>query len=116
MEVNVSRWQEHADAIPISTDGGQLPRWSKDAPVLYFLDSSNTRLMRTEVLDEETMTFSAPELAFALPEDVVVTQRVAYDTLPGGGFVFAVVKRGFRHHLVFNWLDEVDSLLGDAGR
>lgn len=42
--------------------------------------------------------------------------EVGWDTLPGGGFIFAIAERPMKYRLIFNWLDEVDGLLDEAAR
>ncbi len=116
MEVNVSPWQADADPIPVSSEGGQLPRWSKDGQTLFFIDSDNSHLMAVDVSAGAPRPFSAPREVFPLPPRTVVTQRAAYDTLPGGEFVFAIERKPQRYRLVQNWIRHVDEALDTANR
>lgn len=114
MEVNVSPWQEEAQPTPVSTDGGQLPRWSKDGSTLYFVDSDNSHLMAVDWTPGQGRGFSPPRQLFALPEGTIVTQRAAYDSLPGGGFLFAIARSPPKHRLVLDWMTAVDRMLAGS--
>ena len=113
-EVQLSPWGHEADPIPVSTNGGVNPKFAKDSRALYFTDSARAVLMVVDILPEQSPPFSPARPLFRLPKGTILTQDVAYDTLPGGEFLIAIAEREMRHRLVINWLDEVDALLGEA--
>ena len=102
------------DPVPLSTKGGVQPRFAKDGKTLYFIDADRTWVQAVDLLPNETPPFSSLRRVFPLPEGTVYAQEVAYDTLPGGGFLFAIATQPLRHRLIFNWLDDVDKRLSEA--
>jgi len=55
------------DKLPISTDGGEEPRWSPDGTELFFLnqsDDGDTQILRVSVTGEATFSAGAPEVLF----------------------------------------------------
>ena len=103
-----------ATPTPVSSKGGEGPRWSKDGNTLYFLDGNRQWIMRSDLTDDPDIPFSSPRRVFQLPERAINAKEVAWDTLPNGEFLFAIGKRRMRHRLIFNWLVDVDRRLAEA--
>ena len=114
-QIQISAWGGPPDPVPVSSNGGVVPRFSKDSKRLFFVNQDRSKIMGVELRPGETPPFSAPKVAFDLPKGTIITQRIAYDTLPGGGFLVAIAEQPSRHRLIVNWLQEVDDLL-DRGR
>jgi serine/threonine protein kinase len=78
-EIYVRAFEGHGAAIPVSSDGGVYPRWSRDGGEIYFV-APNAKLMAARVHESEK-AFAADT-----PAGLFQTQRV------GGGM--NVISRG----------------------
>ena len=90
-------------------------RFSTDSKKLFYV--SDSWIYSVDLFPGPPRSQVLPTREFPLP-DKTSLGGWAWDTLPDGGFIFAVGERPIRHHLVFNWLQDVDQRLDvadDAG-
>ncbi len=114
-QIQLSPWGGAPDPSPVTPSGGVVPKFSKDSKKLYYVNPERSKIFSVDLRPGESPPFSPPRYEFDLPEGTIITQHVAYDTLPGGGFLVAVAEKPPRHRLIVNWLQEVDDLLDAEG-
>ncbi len=114
IQINASRWPDDMAVVPVSTNGGEQPQWSHAGDKIYFLDARREFMMVADFNPRERPAFTAPRRLFRLPENMVRSQDVSYDSIPGGDLLMAITHRPIRHRIVVNWLAEVDELLAEA--
>jgi serine/threonine-protein kinase len=75
---------------PVSVQGGESPRWSRDGRELFYLEPSR-RMVAVDVLAEGADFQHGPsEALFTLPSDIEVSGVwPKYDVAPDGRFVFS---------------------------
>jgi len=89
---------------PISIEGGQEPRWSRDGRELFYRDPEKDRLMAVDI---ET----SPTLRVGQTHELFTLGNVPWDVAPDGKR-FLVVKepeaaRGVKLQVVVNWFEEL---------
>lgn len=108
-EVYVRSYPESGQKIPISTEGGTDPVWSKDGRELFYRD--NDSLIAVSVKTGASFTVGRPQKLF--DQQMVIqfnpgTGSLNYDVSPDGRFVM-IIPTGRNHELelVLNWLEEL---------
>ena len=71
--------------VPVSTNGGSLPRWRRDGRELYYRGPNNTTVFALPA-DTQRGRFDMPQLLFSAPL-VPTVSRYTYATLDGLRFV-----------------------------
>jgi serine/threonine-protein kinase len=108
-EVYLQTFPELSRKIPVSTDGGVEPIWSRDGSEIFFLDGSRSRMMAVSVQTE-------PELALGSPKMLFEVDYMRYLRLDSDGKGFLVMMRepnsGIQTqlHVVLNWFEELKRL------
>jgi serine/threonine protein kinase/Tol biopolymer transport system component len=96
---------------PVSTQGGQAPKWSRSGRELFYRDGE--KMMVVSVSTGPELALSSPTLLFEHAYAFGPTQTVAnYDVSPDGQR-FLMIKHtpGAEHlNLVLNWWDELKRL------
>ena len=90
----------------VSTDGGELPRWSATTSELFYW--SGDRLMAVSVATEPEFTLGTPKPLFS----VLMYANAFYDVAPDGQSFYVVQRDAATRELrvVFNWFEELDLL------
>ena len=107
-EVYVTSFPTPGARVPVSTEGGNVPRWSSDGRRLYFLHGS--RIMVVDV-DIET---AAENFVAGVPQLVAEADVIDFDVTPDGRIIaiWPEGSRGWdRLHVVLNWFQELDELV-----
>ena len=112
-DIYVERFPEFGDRQPISTDGGQQPRWSPDGRALFYLGPQANRLMVVAVTTETGLSVGTPETVIE-GQFFDFLARSAYDVAPDGRLV--LIRRGTdtseneatpQINVVLNWTQEL---------
>ena len=108
-EIYLTRFPSGEGKWQVSVQGGNVPRWSADGSLLYYLEAES--LMEVEIKEEAAVTLAQPRKLFdAVDVDVEELGLAEYDVTPDGDFIM------IRHYdeegmtptivLVQNWLAE----------
>ena len=116
-EVYVQPLDRSSDAVPVSTQGGTGPVWSRSGDQLFF--RHGRLLMAAAVASEPALEIGTPEVVFdtgwELGQDVIGSQlQLNYDALPDGRFL--MVKNEpeaipTRINVIFNWFEELNRIV-----
>jgi len=104
-EVFVTPFPGAGTVIPISTQGGDFPRWSRDGRELFY--RSHDSMMVVDIQTTPRFQASTPRVLF---ED----KHERYDVAPDGRFVMIVSDPSDvpeRLVMVFNWFEELKRLV-----
>jgi len=104
-EIFVTPFPGAGTVIPISTHGGNGPRWSRDGRELFYL--SRDSMMVVDIQTEPRFKASSPRALFEY-------KYAGYDVAPDGRFVMIVSDPSelpTRLILVFNWFEELNRLV-----
>ncbi len=110
-EIYVQRFPELGTRIPISTEGGEAPPWSRDGTELYCRNGD--AMMAVAVGSGTELDVGLPELLF---EGRYLNDRARnYDIGPDGRFL--MIRMGDSSvlgqiHVVVNWFTELEETLG----
>jgi len=112
-EVYVKPFPGPGTRVPISTNGGKAPVWSRDGSELFYREGS--AMMAVAVTYEPTFTPSAPELLFDGPYQADGTGHPSYDVASDGRFLMMRSEPGRLNqiHVVVNLAAELASLAND---
>ena len=104
----LARWQ-------ISRGGGVQPRWSKNAPKLFYVGGDGVLRSVGVSATGGTLSFETPEELFALGNSRFVGPgvRAQYDVSPDGDRFVVVVDMDdepTRLYVVLNWFEELNRL------
>jgi Tol biopolymer transport system component len=115
-EVYVKPFPGPGPLIPISTNGGKAPVWSRDGTELFYREGS--AMMAVSVTYEPTFTPSAPVLLFDGPYQADGTGHPSYDVAPDGRFLMMRSEPGrlSQIHVVVNLAAELASLAKDEAK
>jgi Tol biopolymer transport system component len=99
-EIYLRRFNDAGGTIPVSTDGGTLPKWSRTGDALYFL-ANGPRLMRASVRGNPPHV-GAPVVAMSLPA------AMGGIDVAGDGRVLIVMQKNDTAardalHILLNW-------------
>ncbi|MGQ0737037.1 MAG: hypothetical protein ACT4QD_25740, partial [Acidobacteriota bacterium] len=110
-EVFVRAFPGLGQRTPISANGGEDPRWSRDGRELYYIERVNRRLMVSQILTDPTLRVSKSTVAFDDKEGRYL--NVGFDVAPDGRFLLVEEEdEALRQlNLIQNWLDEVTRLV-----
>ena len=103
-DVDKGRWQ-------ISTEGGTLPRWSRDGRELLYIALTSASMMSVAVrFDNATLAAAPPTKLFSM-----TGYLVGYDVAPDGRFL--LVKDGVANQqqqvtVVEHWIEELKNRVG----
>ena len=104
-EVYVTSFPTPGARVPVSTEGGDVPKWSSDGRRLYFL--SGPRIMVVDV-DIET---AAESFVAGVPQLVAEADVIDFDVTPDDRIIaiWPEGSRGWdRLHVILNWFQELD--------
>jgi len=107
-EVYVTSFPTTGARVPVSMEGGDVPRWSSDGRRLYFL--SGPRIMVVDV-DMET---AAESFVAGVPQLVAEADVIDFDVTPDDRIIaiWPEGSRGWdRLHVVLNWFQELEQLV-----
>ncbi len=107
-EVYVTSFPTPGARVPVSTEGGDVPRWSSDGRRLYFL--SGPCIMVVDV-DIET---AAESFVAGVPQLVAEADVIDFDVTPDDRIIaiWPEGSRGWdRLHVVLNWFQELKELV-----
>ena len=96
--------------LPISTDGGNQPVWSRRDSELFYRVGERMMAVRVE---SEPLRASSPELLFELRAARIDRNAPDYDVAPDGRFLMGVPSEpeSQEFRVVLNWFDELKRLV-----
>jgi len=98
------------ESFPVSTDGGEEPRWSADGSELYFRRGES--LYAVSVSAESSIDVTAARLILKQPFDRgSYLDRAAYDVASDGRFLVVTNTWNTELRVVFNWFEELKRLV-----
>jgi len=108
-EVYVRSYAESGQKIPVSTEGGTDPVWSRNGRELFYRNGDS--LMAASVTTGTAFTVGKPEKLFDQQMVIEInpgTGSLNYDVSPDGRFVM-IIPTGKNHELelVLNWFEEL---------
>lgn len=105
MEIYVQPYPDPGAKVQISTEGGNQPRWSRDAKELFYRNGD--KMMAVEISTGSGFTAGAPKVLFERQYAYGVGTTLAnYDVTPDGHFVM-VKNEPARLNVVLNWFEEL---------
>lgn len=109
-EVYVTRYPGPGAKLPISTDGGNQPVWSRRDSELFYRVGERMMAVRVE---SESLRASSPELLFELRAAGIDPNAPDYDVAPDGRFLMGVPSEpeSQEFRVVLNWFDELKRLV-----
>ena len=111
-EIYVRLYRESAQKIPVSTEGGTDPVWSKSGRELFYRDGNS--LMAVPVKTGTVFTVGWPEKLFDQPmvsQPNPGTGSLNYDVSADGRFVMIIpTGKNDEVELVLNWFEELKRL------
>ena len=118
-EIYVQRFPDLGDRQRISTNGGNVPRWSRDGTELLYQSLDGRQLLAVPVITEPTFTTGVPEVLFEGAYLQPVFGNRPYDVTPDGER-FVLIKTGVvtgdiddspQIILTLNWFEELTRLV-----
>jgi serine/threonine-protein kinase len=108
-EVYVRPYPARDPKVPISSDGGSEPRWSRDGRELFYRNGD--RMMAVAISTESGFTASKPVMLFEVPYELTAPGYPNYDVADDGRFL--MIKRSEQEsplhqlNVVVNWFEEL---------
>lgn len=116
-EVYVRPYPGPGNIIPISTDGGMAPVWSPEGKVLYYVDTSSSKMkmMAVSFITEPEIHISKPELLFEGKYFGASPWGRNYDIAPDGTRFIMVTDEGQKVkttqiNIILNWSEGLKHL------
>ena len=107
-EVYVSPLQGSGGRYQISTQGGRLPKWSRNGRELFYVELNPRRLMAAEISPGKVFQVGAPKPLFVIRND---GGAVYYDVAPDGMRFLALTQpqgaSGASFVMVTDWFEEL---------
>ncbi len=114
-EVYVRPYPGPGDLIPISTDGGMEPVWSPDGKVLYYRDTSGSKMMAVSFITEPELRVGSPKLLFEGKYFGGSLWGRNYDIAPDGTRFLMItdegqIEKSTQINIILNWSEELKRL------
>ena len=117
-EIFVERYPELGSRLPISTDGGHRPLWSRDGRELYFHSLDGRQMLAVPMQPGSTLKAGRPQVLFEAAMSIQGVGVRPYDVAPDGRFL---IIRSVQTEsgggtpsniiVVLNWLEELKRLV-----
>ena len=114
MQIYVTRYPEGTDERQISQDGGSEPRWASSGKKLYYLTSSNMKMV--EIALSPALSVGSTRVLFRLDEGIhiVAFPNSSYAVSPDDRTFYFIKKNRAapvtQLRVVQNWLEELKRL------
>ena len=111
-EVYVRAFPEPAGRIPVSTDGGNEPLWSRDGTELFY--RAGGRLVAATIALTPSFRVVSRQDLFDVSEYATRILMAGYDVHPDGSFLMLKLQGGSSEMIVvLNWLEELQEVVGN---
>jgi serine/threonine-protein kinase len=105
--------------VPVSTQGGESPRWSGSGRELFYRDPFKNQVMAVDIQTAPEFRAGRPRPLFALNStsaDTQVSTNETWDVSPDGKRFLVIAapdgkESGVRLHAVVNWFEQLRSLV-----
>jgi len=111
-EVYAQPYPQGGAVVPVSTDGGYAPLWSRDGRELFFVGADGYLWAAAVTYDERSFRVNRRTRLFSVEGLFTDPHRQVFDVAPNGRFLFRIqptADAGEQLVLVRNWVQAVTS-------